>query len=949
MKGRLLIFAAAAALGILGCAAKRDSKTAAVFQRTEPRVAAAQPAEAQPAPSRISTRVERVAERWEHEEHDADAFEKDEDREMETAVEAMRFRNFQRLSADGTVPENALWKAKLQRDALLRAQGETLQFDSTSWTWLGPGNIGGRIRSILIHPNDNNTMWLGSCGGGIWKTTNGGASWFPLDDFMATLSVGCMTMDPNNPNIIYAGTGEGFFETEAGSSNTAAIVGAGIFKTTDGGTTWVQMQSTASWKYVNRIGIPASNSNVILAATDTGVYRSVDGGSSWTKTYDGWIYDLDISPANDNAVVIGMHEGTGTAYSTDGGATFTNSTGISGTHRVETAFSKSSPNIVYAAAAANDRIKIYQSTNGGVSFTLKTTGSGISTYSAYNIALWVDPTNPNTLVVGGVNLYRSTNAGASFTSGFGNVHSDMHIIVNRKTFDGVNERTVYFGTDGGIFRANNVYADAVTELNNQLGITQFYGGAMNDATGKMVAGAQDNYTSLFTGNTEGWTPVIGGDGGFACADQTNPNYFYGGYQYIGLARTSDGGANWTMINGGISDAGGSNCNFISYYMLDPNNPNTMLVCARRIWRSTNVKAATPTWTIIKNAIGNSPIQDIPNAHMLPNSPYNASTIAVAKGNSDIIWVGYNNGEVWKTTNGTAATPTWTKMDDNPGPLPDRWISRIVIDPNNPNVVYIAIMGWESDNIWKTTDGGATFTRITGTAPRAIPSAPVSALALDPLRPGHLIAGTDLGIFSSWDDGQTWSVSTQGPGTVSIEELVWRNNTQLLAFTYGRGAWQATVTPTDMDVAANGFTVIRGTLLSGGLSELAVSDDARMIIHAQFLPGDLGAPVDLEVRGTAPQTIANTISLVLESSATLAGAQQTIFAFNYDTNQYAAVDTRTLSANDQTANVVISSNVSSFINPTTREMKLRVKIRPGVALFSTNWDGRFDLVKWRVSN
>lgn len=865
-----------------------------------------------------------------------------------TALDAMKQRSFARLNADGTVPPNALWNAKLQRDGLLEAQGETPAFDSTSWTFLGPGNIGGRIRAIIIHPNDNNTMWVGSCGGGIWKTTNAGASWFPLDDFMSSMSVGCMAMDPTNPNVLYAGTGEGFFEALMGSSNTATVRGFGIFRTTDGGTTWTQMPSTKDWIFVNRIEIMPSNPNIMLAATDSGLYRSTDAGANWTKTYNAWIYDVDINPSNENIVIIGMHEGSGAALSTNGGVSFTNSGGLSG-HRTETAWSKSNPNVVYAAVAAADRVKIYQSTNSGVTFTLKTTGSGISMYSAYNIALWVDPTNVNNLIVGGVNLYRSTNAGINLGGAFGNVHSDHHVVVNRNSFNGTTERTVYFGTDGGIFRADNAYTDSVVELNNQLGITQFYGGAMNNSTGRMVAGAQDNFTSLYTGNTEGWTPVVGGDGGFAAADQSNPNYFYGGYQWIGLARSSDAGVNWSLINGGISDAGGSNCNFISYYLLDPNNYNRMLVCARRLWRSDNVKAATPTWTIIKNAIGAGPINDPPNAHFADNSPFNISTVVIAQGNSDIIWAGHNNGDVWYTTNGTSASPSWTKVDTNAGPLPDRWISRIVIDPNNHSHVYVSIMGWSDDNIWETTNSGATWTRITGIAPRAIPSAPVSALALDPLKPGRLFAGTDIGTFTTWDNGQTWSVVTQGPGTVSIEELVWRNNTQLLAFTYGRGAWQATVTPTNVDIAPSGFSLIRGTLITGGITELANSDDAKMDVHAQFLPGDLELPVVLEVTGTSPQTIANTVTLKVESNSTLPGTIQTIQAFNYDTNQFVTLDSRIISGTDATASATISNNVSSFINPSTRQMKMRVKMRAGAAFFSTNWNGRFDLVGWRINN
>ena len=148
---------------------------------------------------------------------------------------------------------------------------------STSWTWLGPGNIGGRVRSLVIDPTNTNVMFAGSVGGGIFKTTDGGASWAPVDDFMANLAVSTIVMQPGLPSTMYAGTGEGFY-------NSDGIRGAGVFKSTDGGTTWSQLPSTAnsSWFYVNKLAM-SPDGQVILAATRTGLYRSTDGGASWTQ------------------------------------------------------------------------------------------------------------------------------------------------------------------------------------------------------------------------------------------------------------------------------------------------------------------------------------------------------------------------------------------------------------------------------------------------------------------------------------------------------------------------------------------------------------------------------------------------------------------------------------------------------------------------------------------
>ncbi len=192
----------------------------------------------------------------------------------------------QRRSADGTVPQNAIARMKEQRDRLLQGQPLMAGTLLSNWKWLGPGNIGGRIRAIAIHPTKTNTMWIGSATGGIWKTTNGGASWFALDDFAPVMSVSDLDIDPKNPDKIYASTGEGgFFDTVAGTSNLAAVRGAGIFVTTNGGTTWSQLQSTkgSDFELVNRLAISPADNKVLLAATPKGIFLSTNAGTPWSK------------------------------------------------------------------------------------------------------------------------------------------------------------------------------------------------------------------------------------------------------------------------------------------------------------------------------------------------------------------------------------------------------------------------------------------------------------------------------------------------------------------------------------------------------------------------------------------------------------------------------------------------------------------------------------------
>lgn len=715
-------------------------------------------------------------------------------------LHAANFRFFQRVDENGTIPNGALLRAKDQRDAMhAGTAGRGAGAGAPTWQSIGPGNIGGRIRAILIHPHQPDLLWVGSTSGGIWKSIDAGASWAPLDEFLPSLAVGCMAMDPTNPDILYAGTGEGFFETVEGTSNTAAVRGAGIFKSLDGGATWTQLASTNSpdWYFVNRLAISHADPQTLLAATSTGIYRSTNGGASWTRTYSEFAYDVQFHPTDATRAVAGLHE-FGALYSTDGGVSWNTAAGLNNGHRVEIRYARGNPAIVYAARSESGRILIYRSLDGGQSFARQTSGAGISTYEAYNSVLWVDPTNSDLLLLGGVQIYRSQDAGVSLDLAFLTVHADHHVFVEAPGFDGTSNRTLYFGNDGGIYRTPNVYGNLAIDLNSNLAITQLYGAGVNPTTGHILAGAQDNGTMLYTGNPNAWQPVFGGDGGFCAADPTDPLYFYGETQYLNIFRSTTGGSSGDYIYQGISDAGTLRTNFIPYFLLDVNEPNRMLAAGRSLWRSDNVKAPNPTWTAIKPSIETEPTpedeDEPPGAHFAENSPYNISTIAVALGDSDVVWVGHNNGEVWKTANGTAAEPAWTRVDENGVGLPDRWISRIVIDPTDHERVYVSIMGWTSDNVWKTADGGATWEDVSGDGATGLPDAPVSALAQHREQSNWLYAGTDIGVFYSIDDGHTWAPSDAGIGLIAIDELVWKDDRTLMAVTYGRGIYLGDIEP-----------------------------------------------------------------------------------------------------------------------------------------------------------
>jgi photosystem II stability/assembly factor-like uncharacterized protein len=863
------------------------------------------------------------------------------------ALQAARMRYEQRLSEGGYMPENALMIAKARRDAIL-AEPHILGAGiyPASWTWIGPGNIGGRIRSVIIHPTQTNTMWVGTAGGGIWKTTNGGTSWAPMNDFMASLAVGCMAIDKTNPDVLYAGTGEGFFEAVEGSSNTATMRGAGIFRSIDGGISWEQLANTASLHFINRIAIHPTNGNILWAATNSGIYQSTDGGINWLLKLSGDFLDLKMSPSDPNAMVANKSH-VGVFYTSDGGTNWTQATGVGG-HRAELAYAPSNASIVYAGEANDDLLRVYRSLDGGHTFALQSTSS-ISSYAIYNNTIWVDPTNPNTLVVGGVYLYRSTNAGVSLSQTYTSVHADMHAIVAHPNFDGTTNRTIFIGCDGGIYRVADSNANGATRINNNLGVTQFYGAAVHDGTGVVLAGAQDNGTNRYTGNPLVWNEnVIGGDGAYCASDPTNSTVWYGASQYQAIRRSTNSGLSFS----GVSPPGSgssNNYNFIPFFCLDPNNSNRMLAGGEFLYRSNNIRTgAPPSWTSIKPSIrfggrpggsGGDEKWD-PQAHFADNNPWNISTMAVAEGNSDLIWVGHNNGSLYKTVNGTLTTPTWTKMDTNAPGLPDRWISRIVIDRNNTNHVYVSFMGWESNNVWRTVDGGSTWQQITGTGVFSIPPVPVGAFAIHRTKPGWLYAGTDIGIFTSSDDGATWTTTSDGPGTVPLDELVWRNDNTLMAVTHGRGIFFATIDPNAEPFSPRSFTVVEGARESGGLTELLTSNDLRLVVRN--LPSTF---VQVEFEGVAPAATAATLQVTVESAALTGAGSLEIALFDFTQNAWVPVSTTPPSTVDAVVSATGPAPAASYIEPGTRKVRARTTWFAGRSVRS--WTTTVDQIYWKL--
>ncbi|MGE5431120.1 MAG: T9SS type A sorting domain-containing protein [Syntrophomonadaceae bacterium] len=707
----------------------------------------------------------------------------------------------QRSYPSGEVPVE--WREK----ALKQISKNNLQLEKSastlSWTQLGPRNIGGRIRSIVVNPNDPATIYVGSVAGGIWKTINGGTSWFALDDHMENLSIGSLVMDPSNPDIIYAGTGEGY-------ANIDALRGEGIFKSTDAGKTWNRLSSTLTpdFYYVNKLAFDKTT-NTLWAATRRGLFKSTDGGNTFAVVSSlpnsSNVHATDIVISYDTPSTIYTAFGlfnTATVYkSADAGNTFQQTFTASGNGRTVLAASASDPKVVYLSAMklSDNTAGIMRVTrDGGASWdSLKVPGpsfSGASTYTSnqawYDNVVAVDPQDPNTVYAGGLDFWKSTDGGKTWaqktnwynSSGFAYVHADHHAIA----VDPSNSSSIYLGTDGGIFKSTNK-GSSWTDLNNDLYITQFYYGAVDPSANKYYGGAQDNGTVKSDGGTD-WYEILSGDGGAVEVDYNNPNTIYMEYVDLAIYKSTDGGKSYTKAISGIPTGGASQWSgtsdrveFIAPFTIDPNNPSVLVAGTYRVYRTTNGAAS---WSTISGDL---------TGDGTGSSGSKITTLAIAKGNSDVIYAGCSNGVIRSTTDGGNS---WNPKGSG---LPNLNARKIAIDAQDPATAFAVYSGYSNgQKVFKTTDYGQTWKNISGD----LPNIPVNCILVNSANNKSLVVGTDLGVFTSADQGSSWLQNNDGLANVSVSDLDFRtSDNKIFAATHGRGmfsaAWSATT-----DVADN---------------------------------------------------------------------------------------------------------------------------------------------------
>jgi photosystem II stability/assembly factor-like uncharacterized protein len=663
------------------------------------------------------------------------------------------------------------------------------------WISRGPTNIGGRVTGIALHPTNSNIIYAGAADGGVFKSTDGGLTWDVLTDQFITLSVGDVAIDPNNPNTVYVGLGEANL---AGDNYD----GDGVYRTTDAGASWTNI-GLAQTKRIGRVAVHPANSDIIFVAgagaqfsadSARGVYRTTDGGATWEKVLyisdSTSAIDLRINPVHPDTIFAAMWERmrwptrrkaggqtSGLYRSTDIGMTWTELTsGLpSGANvgRIGITICAASTNVLYATYT--DSVgwldAIYKTTDGGDSW-YQTSGQPsswlYSNFGWYFGQIRVHPSNPDIAFVLGVPLYRTTNGGNSWADVSDIQHVDHHAL----EFDPSNLSHIVDGNDGGVYYSTNGGSIWIKSYN--LPITQFYAATIDELNPQRTyGGTQDNGTlRTMSGSLDDWDMIYGGDGFYCIVDHTNSNVIYAESQYGNLGKSTNGGNSFYPAMNGISS--GDRMNWSTPVIMDPNDNLVLYYGANRLYRTSD---GAGSWIAISDDLTNGPGSG--------NLIYGTiTTVAVARTDGNVVYVGTDDANVWVTIDGGM---NWTSIDTG---LPDRWVTRVAVDPNDASVAYVTFSGYRYDSplphVYRTTDYGSTWNNIASN----LPEVPVNAIVIDPENTARLYVGTDYGVYYTTDTGASWQPLGTGLPFSAVDDLVLHNGIRVLrAATHGRSFFE----------------------------------------------------------------------------------------------------------------------------------------------------------------
>jgi len=676
---------------------------------------------------------------------------------------------------------------------------------SGNWTNIGPTAYPanatgqptglGRVNCFGFDPVSASTFYAGTPAGGIWKTTDNGASWTLLNEGMPTLGVSSILVNPNNGSEILIGTGD---------RDASDSYGFGVYKSTDGGLTWNASNSGMGNQTVGMMIRDPANANIILAATKNGIYKSTDGGANWGIKYGGGsnFMDIKFKPGDFNIVYATAY---GSFYrSVDAGENWSPVTLPVSGYRLVIGVSANDPTFVYLLQTNGPFAGLLKSSDSGLTFSTQSTspnimdyacdGSGTGSQAFYDLCIAVDPNNANIIYAGGINVWKSTDGGVNWVISshwigrdYGtdcdvnaaSVHADQHAL----QWSPLTSKLL-LGNDGGVYYTVNGGTDW-PQISAGLGIAQIYRLGQSASQNNLVTtGHQDNGTFIYDGTT--FTTVKGGDGMDCIIDYSDANYRYGEAYQGSISRFVTSGSYYSIKNN-INETGA----WVTPYILHNSNSNTMFAGYKNVWRTTNVKAANSSnisWTAIST--GETSTCDV---------------IEQSLADVDILYASRGSA-LKRTDNANATTPSWTSCTSPSGSN----ITALETNENNANIVYASA----GAKVYKSTDKGVNWTDISGT----LPNININTVVYRKNSNEELYIGTKNGVFVKNAGMSDWIAFSTGLPVTDVRELEIYYDTEgtqdrLKAATYGRGLWQSdlvetgVLNPTNLTAVASSSTQI----------------------------------------------------------------------------------------------------------------------------------------------
>jgi photosystem II stability/assembly factor-like uncharacterized protein len=695
-----------------------------------------------------------------------------------------------------------------------------------SWRQIGPAMFAGRVADVAGVPGNNDVLYVGAASSGLYKSTNGGTTFDPVFESGNTLSIGAIAVEPNKPDVVYVGTGEG-------AVRNSISFGDGLYKTTDGGRSWKHLGLERTERF-SRIEIHPANPQIVLAAAmgrafgpseERGVYRSADGGASWQRTLfvntTTGASDLAIDPADPTVVYAGMYDymrqpwmfrsggpGSGLYRSADGGLTWKKLTdpalnnGLPGARligRVGVSIHRKDPRVVYALIEAQEEGVLWRSNDRGLTWTIVNRERRINNRPFYYTQVRADPVDPDRVYTLAGSFNVSTDGGRTFGQSGGRMFGDHHAL----WIDPSNPKRMLSGTDGGFFISNDQARN--WDFVNNMPMAQPYHVGLDMAEPYNVLGGFQDH-EIWRGPNEKWNQVgvregdwvrlrYMADGMNTIADPRDPNLIYYNGHFGDITRLDMRNQEERYIQPYPPGPAGGGANLEKYRFnwnspvhMSPSNPDVVYFGGNVLFRTAD---RGETWSIISpdlttNDPGKQKSSGGPISTDNTRAEFHCTILAIAESPKDpsVIWTGTDDGNVQVTRDGGK---TWTNVAPNITGAPKfSWVSSISASAADPGTAYLTVDQHRLDDfapyVFATTDFGRTWRRIT-TGLRGY----AHVVLEDPKQPNLLYVGTELGVFASFDRGSTWNDLRLGlPPLAVVDMKVHPRDNDLVIATHARG-------------------------------------------------------------------------------------------------------------------------------------------------------------------